>query len=158
MRHISPQEKSRFSSEIDIKNSKLNDIMGELFSGPGEFDVYKIKQSRWGQNAVERWTGMAEDLLKASIVLSNWGPDAFYAIARGYATYQFSRLCLRAGKSPLLIARAYTLKVIGDADSYFALRSGSLTAPPATTSSPTPGGGPVPGLTANARYAVEKEM
>ena len=160
-RRISPQEKTRLSSEIDIKNSKLGDILSDLLHGPGYFDINSVRQSKSTVGLVEKLVNFSDELLKSSIELSNWGPDAFYAVARGYATFQFVRDRVRFSRSSPLLARAYTLKIMGDSESYFSLRAASLTAPPATTPAPTTAPA-VTGATGQinwtARYEVEKDM
>jgi hypothetical protein len=162
-RRISPQEKTKLGSEIDIKNSKLGDIWTELFSGSGDFDINKVRAAKGGTATVDRLIALSDEVLKASIDLSNWGPDAFYAMARGYATFQFARHCIRSSRSSPLLARAYTLKVISDSESYFSLRAASLTATAPTTSSTsttpaTTATTPAGPISANARYSVEKDM
>jgi hypothetical protein len=163
-RRLTPQEKTKLGSEIDIKNSKMGDIYAEMFTGSGEFDVAKVKAGKGGTATIDRLIAMSDEVLKASIDLSTWGPDAFYAMARGYATFQFARHCIRSSRSSPLLARAYTLKVISDSESYFSLRAASLTAvapvtPSTTTSAPaTTATTPPQAITANSRYAVEKDM
>ena len=158
-RHILPSERTRYSTQIITNNANLKNIMDEQFAGSGDFDVAKMRQTKSGQAAFDKWLALTEDLFRASIELSKWGDDAFYAVARGYATYQFSRLCLRQGRSPLLLARAYTMKVLADSESYFALKSANLDATPATNPSPVTGGSQTPpaGITGSTRYGVEKE-
>ena len=55
------------------------------------------------------------------------------------------------------------MRIIGDSESYFALRAGSLTATPVANSTPstnptTTSATPAPPITANSRYAFEKDM
>ena len=158
-RHLLPSERTKYSTQIITNNTNLKNIMDEQFAGSGDFDVAKMRQTKSGQAAFDKWLALTEDLFRASIELSKWGDDAFYAIARGYATYQFSRLCLRQGRSPLLLARAYTMKVLADSESYFALKSANLDATPATIPSPVSGVSQTPpaGVTAYTKYAVEKD-
>jgi hypothetical protein len=162
-RRLTPQEKTKLGSEIDIKNSKLSDIWTDLFSGSGDFDLSKVRNAKGGSATIDKLIALSDELLKASIELSKWGPDAFYAMARGYATFEFMRYCIRSSRSSPLLARAYTLKVISDSESYFSLRAASLTATAPTTSSTsttpaTTATAPAGSISANARYAVEKDM
>jgi hypothetical protein len=162
-RGLSPAKKSEFSTKIAINNARISDLLSAMFSGGGDFDINKIRSGKDGSAAINNLISLTEDLLDASIKLSEWGPDAFYSAARGYVTFQFVRDRLRVGRSSPLLARAYILRIIGDSESYFALRAGSLTATPATTltSSTGPGTTATTGaapLTANSRYAFEKDM
>jgi hypothetical protein len=162
-RGLTPAKKSEFSTKIAINNARLSDVLTELFKGGGDFDINAIRKSQSGANAVNNLISLTEELLDASIKLSEWGPDAFYSATRGYVTFQFVRDRIRVGRSSPLLARAYILRIIGDSESYFALRAGSLTATPATT--PTSSTNPItnvttpaPPITANSRYAFDKDM
>ncbi len=159
-RGLSPAKKSEFSTKIAISNARISDILTGLFTGSGDFDINKIRSTKDGAAAVNNLIALTEDLLDASIKLSEWGPDAFYSATRGYVTFQFVRDRIRVGRSSPLLARAYILRIIGDSESYFALRAGSLTATPATTptTSTSPGTTAAPPITANSRYAFEKDM
>ena len=159
-RRLSPQEKTKLGSEIDIKNSKMSDIWSDLFNGSGDFDLSKLKATKTGSATIDKLIAFGDELLKASMDLSKWGPDAFYAMARGYATFEFMRYCIRSSRSSPLLARAYTLKVIGDSESYFSLRAASLTAtvPTNASSSTAPATTPSSAVSANSRYAFEKDM
>jgi hypothetical protein len=162
-RGLSPAKKSEFGTKIAISNARISDILTGLLSGSGDFDINKIRSTKDGAAAVNNLIALTEDLLDASIKLSEWGPDAFYSATRGYVTFQFVRDRIRVGRSSPLLARAYILKIIADSESYFALRAGSLTATPATTTTTSTGPGTTATtaaqpITANARYAVEKDM
>ena len=159
-RGIPPAKKSEFGTKVAINNARITDILTDLFKGTGDFDVNKVRSTRDGAAAINNLISLTEDLLDVSIKLSEWGPDAFYAAARGYVTFQFVRDRIRVGRSSPLLARAYVMRIVGDSESYFALRAGSLTATPATSpaTSTTPSTTPAPPTTANARYAFEKDM
>ncbi len=162
-RGITPAKKSEFGTKIAIHNARISDILTEMFKGGGDFDINRIRSSPGGTAVVNNLISLTEDLLDASIKLSEWGPDAFYAATRGYVTFQFVRDRLRVGRSSPLLARAYILKIIGDSESYFALRAGSLTAAPATiptssTGQSSTGTSPAPPITANTRYAFDKDI
>ena len=98
--------------------------------------------------------------------MATWGPDAFYAMARGYGTFQFVRYCTRAGGtnaapvgSSAILARAYTLKVIGDSESYCAGQAAALLTPGATGTSTSTTGTTTPGqLSWTDRHDIERDM
>lgn len=159
-RRISESEKIKLGSVVDIKNNELKQALAELLAGSGDFDLKKAQQQK-----IARLNLLAEDLLRAGRDLSSWGPDAFYAMARGYAMFQFVRYCLRTGSggtrttSSLILARAHTLKVIADSESYCAHRAASLAAPPPTLPTPPPATGSTPGeVTWTERHDVEKML
>jgi len=156
-RRLSSPDKSKIASSIIIKNNSMKEILTDLLSGPpGEFDNRKVAPTK-----IYQLHSISEDLLKAGRDLATWGPDTFYAMARGYATFQFIRYCIRdsQGGSSSILARAYTMKVIGECESYFALRSASLTAAAPAQTGTTPTTTPTTGqLSWTERYEVEKDM
>lgn len=161
-RSLTPAKKSEFSTKIAVANARITDMLAEMFRGGGDFDVNKVRSTPGGVAAVNALISLTEDLLDSSIKLSEWGPDAFYSATRGYVTFQFVRDRIRVGRSSPLLARAYILRIIADSESYFSLRGASLTAPPPVTPAPTTPGTtastPAQPITANSRYAIEKDM
>ncbi len=158
-RRISESEKIKLGSIVDIKNNELKQTLAEILAGPGDFDIKKAQPAK-----ISRLNLLAEDLLRAGRDLSTWGPDAFYAMARGYAMFQFVRYCLRTGPggtrttSSLILARAHTLKVIADSESYCAHRAASLAAPPPTLPTPVATGSTSGDVTWTERHDVEKML
>lgn len=167
-RGLTPAKKSEFSTKIAINNARITDILTEMFKGGGDFDINKVRSNPGGVAVVNSLIALTEDLLDSSIKLSEWGPDAFYAATRGYVTFQFVRDRIRVGRSSPLLARAYILRIIGDNESYLASKAVAPNAPVASTSSTTSSTTSTnPATTAttatqpasaNARYAVEKDM
>jgi hypothetical protein len=162
-RGLAPAKKSEFNTKIAVNNARITDVLTELFKGGGDFDIDRVRKSPGGVAAVNSLISLTEDLLDTSIKLSEWGPDAFYSSVRGYVTFQFVRDRIRVGRSSPLLARAYVMRIIGDSESYFALRAASLTAaapitPTTPTAPATTATTPARAITANARYSVEKEM
>jgi len=163
-RKLPQAKKSELGSKIDINNARITDILTEMFKvdrdrGGGDFDIAKIRSGQGGAAAINNLISLTEDLLDASIKLSEWGPDAFYAAVRGYVTFQFVRDRLRVGRSSPLLARAYMFRIIGESESYFSSKVANLIASPTSPSpAPTPGAATPPAISANERYKVEREM
>jgi hypothetical protein len=160
MRGLTPAKKSEFGVKIAVNNARITDLLTDMLKGSGDFDINKIRSNQSGVTAVNNLISLTEDLLDSSIKLCEWGPDAFYSAVRGYVTFQFVRDRIRVGRSSPLLARAYVMKIIGDNESYLARRAASLTAPTPTTSATptTTATTPAPALSANARYAFDKDM
>jgi len=119
-RTLSAMVKSDKTTQSDIRINKITEVLNPYFLGQG---FYSYEHSRLHHGSL---TQLAREVLDLNYDLSQWGPDAFYTSARGYAIYQFVTNCVRQNLFSPNTARAYALKVAAESHSYFGIKTAEL--------------------------------
>jgi hypothetical protein len=117
LRRISHKDKSAYSTRSDINIRYIIDILTRYFSRDGKYNSGSSPIIHHRELVV-----LASEVLDLGYKLSDWGVDAgFLTAARGYSIYQFVLNCIRRHDANPMGARAYSVRIAAESESYFAV-------------------------------------